>query len=184
MSRFQSDVCFIGHCEEPYCRHLMAATEVTKSVSIWGLWGRYMKTFPELRSHWRGEGLWNYDYATALASAKISLGLLSKLIPEQITTRSFEIPASGSMLLAERTDEHQAAFVEGEEAEFFSSADEMKEKLRFYLRDEPARLKIAQKGHERCLKSGYDYRSRMKEVVDELCGEANYFKAAPAMAKS
>ena len=55
------------------------------------------------------------------------------------------------MLLAERTVAHQELFVEGEEAEYFSTIDEMKEKLKFYMANESARLQVAAAGQAKCL---------------------------------
>ena len=80
----------------------------------------------------QGDACYGVDYARALTGAKIAIGLLSKRIPETTTTRSFEIPACGTMLLAERTQDHQALFEEGVEAEFFDSAEECADKARFY----------------------------------------------------
>lgn len=101
-------------------------------------------------------GVWGEHYVNALASFKIGLGLLSKYIPEQHKTRTFEIPAPGSFLLAERTSEDLEYFSEGDEAKYFGSMDELVDKMELYLNNEMARRMIAGKGRERCLKSGYD----------------------------
>jgi hypothetical protein len=162
------DVCFIGHCEDFYVECLRNVSQVTQSLGIWGKWEKQLRSYPELASFWRGPGLWNEDYSRALASAKVSLGLLSKWIPEQVTTRSFEIPAAGTMMLAERTDEHLAAFTEGLEAEFFGTMDEMRCKLQFYLKNDELRARIAENGRKRCVRAGYDYSSRLRALMTEL----------------
>ena len=79
-----------------------------------------------------------------------------------------EIPACGSFLLADRTDEHQEFFVEGKEAEFFSSVDELVEKVRFYTANEPRRRRIAVAGQERCRTGRYAYLYRLKDTLVQI----------------
>jgi spore maturation protein CgeB len=114
------------------------------------------------------DGIWGARYPLALACSKIALGLLSKRIPETTTTRSFEIPAMGVFMLAERTDDHLALFREGIEAEFFGSDDELHEKIGFYLSHDNARRKIAAAGRDRCVQSGYAARSQIEKVLARL----------------
>lgn len=116
----------------------------------------------------RGGEVYADDYARALTAAKIGLGFLRQVCADQHTTRTFEIPACGSMLLADRTDEHQAFFEEGREAEFFASCDELVEKVKFYSRNEAARSLIADAGRNRCSRNGYAYVHRLRAVLNEL----------------
>jgi spore maturation protein CgeB len=161
-----SDVCFVGHCQPHYAACLRAASEVTGRLRVWGRrWPEYAK-----RNEWAlpyvcGNGAWGEDYLRALASTKIALGLLGKHIPETTTTRSFEIPAMGIFLLAERTDDHLALFEEGKEAEFFGDDEELKDKLRFYLANHEARKTIAAAGRERCLRSGYSSTEQLANII-------------------
>jgi spore maturation protein CgeB len=106
----------------------------------------------------KGGPLWSQDYVVGLSAGQLGLGLLSKYCPDEFTTRSFEIPAAGTMLLAERTSEHQVLFEEGKEAEFFSSLDELTDKVGFYLRNDRARVNIAERGQRRAL-SSYHWRN-------------------------
>ena len=87
-------------------------------------------------------------YAATLATAKVGIGLLGKTCPDAFTTRSFEIPASGAMLLAEDTDEHRELFRQGEEADFFASPEELVDKVSFYLTRDGLRQAIARRGRE------------------------------------
>ena len=105
------------------------------------------------------------DYARALTGARIGIGFLRQTWPDQHTTRTFEIPACGSLLLADRTEEHQALFEEGAEAEFFSSEAELVDKAKHYAGNETARRRIAEAGRRRCLSSGYAYVERLASAM-------------------
>ena len=72
------------------------------------------------------------------------------------------------MMLADRSDEHQELFKEGEEAEFFSSGEELKDKTAFYLKREDLRSRIALAGYRRCFESGYNYRKVMELRINQI----------------
>jgi spore maturation protein CgeB len=119
------------------------------------------------RAHQGGE-VYADDYARALTGCRIGIGFLRKAWPDQHTTRTFEIPACGSMLLADRTGEHQECFEEGKEAEFFASCEELLDKLKFYGRNETARKAVADRGYQRCRRSGYSYVCRLQKTLEQL----------------
>jgi spore maturation protein CgeB len=168
----RSDVCFIGHCQRHYIGRLKVVTRVTDGLRIWGpRWPRYARLASWARKTVQGEGLWGDRYPRALRSTKVALGLLSKYIPETTTTRSFEIPATGTFMLAERNADHQSLFEEGKEAEFFGSDEELCDKLKFYLGHDTARSAIAQAGHLRCLGSGYSDVLQLRRVLDRISAQ-------------
>jgi spore maturation protein CgeB len=119
------------------------------------------------RAH-QGAEVYADDYARALTGSKIGLGFLRRVCPDQHTTRTFEIPACGSLLLADRTDEHQEFFEEGKEAEFFASCEELVEKVKFYGSNESARKRVADRGYKRCQDGGYAYVCRLRSALQEL----------------
>jgi hypothetical protein len=165
-AELRSDTCFIGHYESHYAHLLGTVREVAMGLRIWGpRWPRYRWVHPWAWKHVAGNGIWGKRYPAALASTKIALGLLSKRIPETTTTRTFEIPAMGVLMLAERTDDHQALFSEGVEADFFSNDKELRDKIVFYLKHESLRLKIAAAGRARCVRSGYHSREQLSRVL-------------------
>lgn len=146
-----TDVIFIGHSEAHYAATLESVRKVSTNLRIYGPgWERMAKR----RTDWQGfvEGpIWGDAYPQALAQGRIGIGLLSKLCPDAFTTRSFEVPAAGAMLCAERTAEHQMLFEEDREAVFFGSTDELCDKIRFYLANEHVRRGIAEAGRDRVL---------------------------------
>jgi spore maturation protein CgeB len=116
------------------------------------------------RSYQGGE-IYADDYARVLTGTKIGLGLLRKVCPDQHTTRTFEIPACGSLLLADRTEEHQEFFEEGIEAEFFADRDELLDKAKFYCNNESSRERIAKAGYIRCISAKYAYVHRLDATL-------------------
>lgn len=128
---------------------------------------RIAKNAP-LAACWQSGEIYGDDYAQALTGTQISLGFLRHVCPDQHTTRTFEIPACGSMLLADRTPEHQEFFEEGKEAEFFTSVDEMVEKACYYQSHDEQRSSIARAGQQRCHASGYSYRARLQSVLKQF----------------
>lgn len=166
---FVHDIGFVSDFKKPYGRIVRDLVAAVPDIAVWGPhWRRAARCGRVPSNVVKGDGVWGPDYVNALASFRIGLGLLSKYIPEQHTTRSFEIPAAGTFLLAERTKEHQEFFDEGQEAEFFDSPGELASKARFYLRRDAVRQRIALRGRARCRRSGYDNDSVLARVLKEI----------------
>ena len=123
---------------------------------------------PCWRAAHQGGEVYADDYARALTGSKIGLGLLRKVCPDQHTTRTFEIPACGSLLLADRTDEHQELFEEGNEAEFFASDEELLDKVNFYRVNERTRERVTRAGYERCSRGEYAYVHRLRYALEAI----------------
>jgi spore maturation protein CgeB len=190
--RWACDIGFLGGWEPRRERLLHAVAGAVADLKVWGAhWdfladGRWtlrrrlilgqeaggdsfrFHRDPVLASAWQGGEVYADDYARALSGAKIGLGFLRGVCPDQHTTRTFEIPACGSMLLADRTDEHQALFEEGTEAEFFGSTDELVDKAGFYARNDAARARIAEAGLRRCVTGRYAYVHRLKDALEAV----------------
>lgn len=112
--------------------------------------------------------LWGLDYCKAINSFDINLCFLRKINRDLQTSRSVEIPACGGFMLAERTAEHQNMFIEGKEAEFFSSNEELLSKVKFYLKNPNIRKRIAKAGRERCMQSRYSYDFMISKIFKKI----------------
>ena len=108
------------------------------------------------------------DYARVISGSRISLGFVSSSNRDEYTMRTFEIPACHGFLLAERTPAHQALFVEGKEAEFFSSTEECADKIRFFLNYDALRARIAERGYRRCLDSDYSLHRSLASAIAQI----------------
>ena len=175
---YECDVAFIGNISEGKRDVLNRAGEQLKDLRlyIWGApeWGQV----PGLSARFKGRPVWGHEYAKAIQASSINLGLLFEGGPsapagDQITSRTFEIPAVGGFMLHQRTDEALNYFDEDKECAFFADADELVEKVRYYLEHQDKRMSIAAAGRVRCLASDYSVNARVDEVLAryrQLCG--------------
>src|SRR5207244_8608499 len=162
--RLRGDLAFIGTFRPERADFLaeIVARLRDAAVNVWG--GGWEKTgravywhrrrrWAALRRRVRGGALWCENMGKAIQANKIALGLLYHVNRDRHTSRSFEIPACGGFMLAERTAEHQEYFEEDHEAVYFGSIEEIFDKIRYYMAHETERLGIAKAGYERCLRS-------------------------------
>jgi spore maturation protein CgeB len=188
-ARWKCAVGFLGGWEPRRERLLHAISTAGIDLKIWGSYWEFLRdgkwtlrqqiilrqlagkdTFhfhrdeALARAHQGGE-IYADDYARALTGSQIGLGFLRRVCPDQHTTRTFEIPACGSMLIADRTEEHLQFFEEGKEAEFFDSSEELIDKIKFYSTADSARKQIATNGFMRCTHSKYSYLWRLKDCL-------------------
>lgn len=162
-------VGFVGHFERERARSMQSLAEAGTPVRIWGPgWDAFASPHPLLQIE--RKAIWGEGYTKTVCAFDINLGFLRKSNRDLSTTRSVEIPACGAFMLAERTEEHQQLFKEGEEAEFFADDSELVEKTRFYLAHPEKRVAIARRGRERCLSGGYSNRGRMEQMIAAVCG--------------
>jgi spore maturation protein CgeB len=117
-----------------------------------------------------GTELYGKDYREAVWRSKINLSFITHSNQDEFVHKSFEIAACGGFLLAERSAGHEARFVEGEEAVFFTGFEECEEKIRRYLPDEAARDRIAKAGRERAVRDGYGNDAQVARIVERLEG--------------
>lgn len=122
----------------------------------------------ELKPHWAGGGIGGNDYALAIQCARVNLGLVSRDNRDLHTTRSLEIPALGGLLCAERTAEHTAMYAEGEEALFWSGAEECAAVCRAALDDEDRRARIALAGQQRHHRNGHRNEAVMRSLIEAV----------------
>lgn len=108
MHRRKWDFGFLGHHEanrEDVIRHLL---ETNRKVIVGGRgWKNFASSFRQFANfHFIGEeGLYGSAYQEFWGQCRIGLGFISQLVPDTITTRSFEIPAYHAVLCTLRTKE-------------------------------------------------------------------------------
>jgi spore maturation protein CgeB len=107
-------------------------------------------------------------YRLVLSNAKIAACFFSKWNRDSYTRRAFEIPACGVFMLSERTEEMLSLFEEDVHAAYFDSVDEFVDKVRFYVKNDSARERIASQGRQHVVSAGHDIYSRMKQWAADV----------------
>ncbi|MBM3939234.1 MAG: glycosyltransferase [Sphingomonadales bacterium] len=167
--QFGSSVGAIGAFEPERAKSLRFLAENGIKVVVWGNgWNSLIDSHPNLII--KDRFLFGDEYAKAICATEINLSFLRKINRDQVTSRSVEIPACGGFMLAERTQRHQEFFVEGKEAEFFSTDIELLEKINKYLMLKQERERIGTAGRKRCVTSGYSMRDQLSKMIDYAVG--------------
>ena len=162
-------IVFIGHHERNREEILAALLEKKYDITLAGIgWDSFAeKNRKSDKLNYLGNGIFGNAYAKTISGALVSLGLLSKIVPELHTTRTFEIPACGTALFTERNFETQNIFNE-EEAFFFSSVDELVDKVEAAFGNRAMLQEVTEKGMNKVRSGGYDYKSILQTIIVQL----------------
>lgn len=106
------------------------------------------------------------DMAKGFAASKIAVAFVRQHNKETLACRTYEIPACGTFMLHERTSKTGEVFEEGKEAEFFSSYEELRDKVAYYLTHEEERRRIAEAGLRKILGGGNYFKDRARFILD------------------
>jgi spore maturation protein CgeB len=167
-NKWDADVVFVGTYEKPRAALLeqLALNRSLRLVVHGAQWSKLSRSSP-LRKYVCSSDLRFDELCKAVRGARISLGFLRKENRDDYTQRTFEIPACGGLLLAERTNRHLSYFKEGLEAEFFNpdSTDELCEKIFLLLNDPERRERIRLAGYEAVLRGQHTYKDRLQRLL-------------------
>lgn len=165
------DLVFVGTFEADREALLLALAQAGFSVlvhgnpagAITGSWERLREGGVDTRP-----AATDIEYARAIHRGKVALGFLRKLHRDLITHRSIELPAMRRVMLAEKTTDHDAHFLDGTEYVGFTGTDDMILKARRLVANADLRERIGQAARQRCIDSGYDVDGAMARIVTVL----------------
>lgn len=161
--KWHTKLIFVGHHECRTEAGVVALVNAGLPVRVYGDGWECANRKRLLARHVTFRQLSNGEYVEAIKGAEIGLCFVSEINGNQTAGRSFEIPASGTFLLAMRTAQHCECYLEGTEAEFFADHAELVRKARYYLDHTQQRREIARKGYERCVGSDYSWARYMRD---------------------
>ncbi len=98
------------------------------NIAIWGNDWEKAKSIP--KTWLKGKAVYGKQSTHLLKRGAVALNFLRRQNAGSHNMRSFEIPATASLMLTDRTPEHQSFFEEGKEIECFGDIVELTGKLR------------------------------------------------------
>ncbi len=129
-------------------------------LKIWGnQWNRLPLSSP-LRGCWKG---YAPSLAKVCAGSSIKFNFVRADHGAAHTMKTFEIPACKGFVITNRTGEQLEFFEEDECAVYFSTVEELVDKVKFYLKRPDLRLKISEAAWERV--QGHTYYHRIEKIL-------------------
>jgi spore maturation protein CgeB len=115
-------------------------------------------------------GVFGDELAIVYRTSRVNLGLLSTAksddsTRDQTTARTFQIPATGSLMLHEDTPEVRTLFRAGEEVLLFNSNDDLVRKIDLALGDPVLRERLGDRAFQRCHSEPYDYSAAAQNII-------------------
>lgn len=160
-------VIFLGHFEnDERGEYLNALIESNIEIGIRKTdeWKRYAKDRKNI--YFFEETVERYN--EILNKAEIAIVFLSKINKDTYTRRCFEIPATGTLMLAPYNEDLSGLFKENEEIIFYRNKEEFCTKVKYYLSHPDEAKRIGEGGRKRVLEDGHSAKDRLKQIVNEM----------------
>lgn len=162
---YDVDVLLAGGADADRVAWLAPIIRAGFTVALYGgYWNRYGATRRHARGFLDAAGL-----RTATVSARVCLGLVRRANRDGHSMRTFEVPAMGGCLLAERTSDHERLF--GRDGECVLYADTPANAISHirWLLDHPGeRERLAAAAHTLVTEGAHAYRDRLAVMLGAL----------------
>lgn len=162
-----NSVCFIGEPDENRANFIRSIVDQQLSIHVYGRnWAKFLTPSKAIQIN---PPVFGSNYWRTLRKYRVQLNIFRPHNKGSHNMRSFEIPAVGGIMLAPRTQEHQASFTEGKEAFYYESKEETLEQIRLLLNmDMAASQQIRQNARKRSIDGGYSYTCRAQQAYQIL----------------
>jgi spore maturation protein CgeB len=163
------DVSFVGHYEKNRGQLIKKLLKKGFTISIAGPKWKQFFFFNMNKKNlvYSGKYLHGEDYSRSISNAYVSIGFLSKWIPELHTTRTFEIPACGTALISERTSETNS-FFDDDEVYFFNNSDDFENIVQEALLNKELIRQKSQKSHHKVNNGNFSHSKIIGNLLKAL----------------
>ena len=130
------------------------------------IWGNGGWTRTSLKQHFHGRSIGDQRFAIYSQSKIVVDSNWDQLPAEGLSDRPFEVMGCGALMITDgiRADIGRLYEV-GKEVIVYEDANDLQEKVKYYLKHEDERKKIAIAGYQKTL-AQHTFRARVKQILD------------------
>jgi hypothetical protein len=163
ISALGSNISFVGNWTLGRERWLSYVADM--DLRIWGtcFWERAKEK--AVKGKWIRHAPLGEEFVKVVRASKINLNFLRDQNKGSHNMRTFEVPGCGGFLLTERSEEQLEFFEEDKEIACFSTPEELRDKIKFYLSRDELRRKMAERAHRK-VAQGHTYLDRAKRILE------------------
>ena len=166
--KYIHEVIFIGTWEKERGAFFKKIIQLGLNLKIYGTGWEKDKNYNFLKRYVKLGHVNDPHYSRLIYYSKIAICLTNFGNKDNITKRSIEIPAIGTLMCANRTSAHSKIFLENKEVVLFRDANECYKKCIQLLSNPKKIKKIAKLGHIKVTKIlKPDFEKEIKKIVKE-----------------
>jgi spore maturation protein CgeB len=164
--KFESEVCFAGDWG-PVREAVLTRLVPEFDLSIWGPWRRKLSPSSPLYNRVRGKWFTPEEMTRIFNGTNVVLNLHSWFGKFECGTnpRLFEAAGCGAFQLCDWKSDIPYLFTLQEEMVCYRSLDELKEQLRYFLKDDAARKQIGERARQRAMRE-HTYQDRIMTILE------------------
>lgn len=168
---YKVDCLYIGNFSRykaTWMRDIIQRMPDLNLLIVGGLWKQHAAEFG-LQSKVLGQVLWGDMYSRIIQESRINIAIHYGPAGPQgwednVSTRTFEFPACKGFMLHIDNDEVRDMYEVGEEIDVFNNADELCEKIDYYLKHPEKRRAMIERAYQRAVPA-YSYDARASELL-------------------
>jgi spore maturation protein CgeB len=159
--------CFVGNPDEQRVAVIKELAAAGLSMDIYGNdWQKFLGDQRKLTLY---PAVYKNEFWKALRKYRLQLNIMRVHNEDSHNMRTFEVPGAGGIMLAPATTEHKLFFVPNEEVFLFENVrDCLAQAGRVLDMSRQNADAVRENARKRSLESGYSYRNRALQALDQL----------------
>ena len=161
-------VSFVGTCMDQRIEFMEYLLERGIPIHVFGNRWDSRSDLPKRFPQYFHKAVVGEAYADVIRQSVVCLGLVSHSNQDEWTMRSYEVPACGGLLLAEKTLTHERLFEEEQTGYLFEGEKECADKLVALIKDPESCKKVGLNAYRIFKERNYSIEFRMKQLIQQL----------------